>query len=47
MNEIRCCKCRRFLGKEQIKGGEIQLLCPSCKTWNVVKVISKEVMDAL
>lgn len=46
---IRCAEsnCRRFLGKEDIKLGEIHLKCPKCKNWTVVrsKVISKEEIE--
>jgi len=46
INVIRCPAikedgkpCGRFLGKESIKDGRIELMCPICKTW--VIVISK------
>ena len=37
LKEIYCRKCRRFLGKEDIKEGRVELKCPNCKIWNVVE----------
>ena len=38
LKEIRCSKCRRFLGKQDIKEGEVQLKCPNCKAWIIIVI---------
>ncbi len=29
-----CAQCGRFLGKEDIRDGLVQIKCPHCKNWN-------------
>lgn len=36
--EIRCPGCGRFLGKQAIVWGLVQLKCPNCKQWITLDV---------
>lgn len=40
MNELRCKKCNRKLGEEDIVEGKIDIVCPRCNTLNQYKTKS-------
>jgi phage FluMu protein Com len=37
---LRCGKCNKLLAKGRIEAGEIELLCPRCKSRIVLRAIS-------
>lgn len=39
-NNLRCGKCNKLLAKGRIEAGEIELLCPRCKSRTVLRAIS-------
>lgn len=36
LRPLRCTRCGRFLGLEDIRLGRIHLKCPNCKAWVVL-----------
>jgi phage FluMu protein Com len=39
LKEIRCPECDRFLGYEDIRVGSVNIKCPRCKNWTIIKAV--------
>lgn len=45
--EMHCSSCGRFLGKQAIVWGTIQIKCPNCKEWTTIEVMPESLRDKL
>jgi phage FluMu protein Com len=36
IKRLNCAHCGRFLGREDLREGKVELYCPSCKHWTII-----------